>query len=87
MSEPFYYVLGAQGDYVVYVDYKEGKHFVVVQNIFDKSAYCKTYELENVSPVAADFVLECEFDDDGNASVTYLASKKNTRTKMTIRIP
>lgn len=87
VSEPFYYVLGAQGDYVVYAEYKEDKHLVVVQNMFDKSAYCKTYELENVSPVAADFVVECEFDGDGNATVTYLVGKKYTRTKLTINIP
>ena len=69
------------------VRFEEGKHFVVVQNVFDKSAYCKTYELENVSPVAADFVVECEFDGDGNATVTYLVGKKYTKTKMTINIP
>ncbi len=87
VSEIFSYVLGVQGDCVVYADRKEEKYFVVVQNVFDKSAYCKTYELDNVSPVAADFVVECEFDGDGNATVTYLVSKKNTRTKLTINIP
>ena len=67
ISETFHYGLGAKGDYVVCADYEEGKHFIIVQNIFDKSVYYKTYELKNVSPVAADFALGCEFDGDNNA--------------------
>ena len=38
-SETFYYVLATQGDYVVCADYKDNKHFITVQNIFDKSVY------------------------------------------------
>ena len=87
VSETFRYVLGAQGDYVVYGDYKDGKHFIVVQHIFDKSVYSKTYELENVSPVAADFALSCEFDGDHNATITYLTGKAYTETQLTIEIP
>ena len=86
-SETFYYVLGANGDYVVCADYEEGKHFIIVQNIFDKSAYCKTYELENVSPVAADFAHGCEFDSDNKATITYLVGEDYTKTEMTIDIP
>ena len=87
ISETFYYVLGAKGDYVVYADYEEGKHFIIVQNIFDKSVYYKTYELENVSPVAADFALGCEFDGDNNAIITYLIGEEYNETKITIDIP
>lgn len=86
-SETFYYVLTAQGDYVVCADYKDSKHFITVQNIFDKSAYHKTYELENVSPVASDFALGCEFDGDNNAIITYLTGEDYTETKITIDIP
>lgn len=86
-SETFYYVLATQGDYVVCADYKDNKHFITVQNIFDKSVYYKTYELENVSPVAADFALGCKFDGDNNAIITYLIGEEYNETKITIDIP
>ncbi len=87
VSETFYYVLAAQGDYVVYANYKDSKHFITVQSTFDKSVYYKTYELENVSPVAADFALGCEFDGDNNAIITYLTGENYNETKITINIP
>lgn len=86
VSETFHYVLGVKGDYVVCADYEEGKHFIIVQNIFDKSVYSKTYELENVSPVAADFALGCEFDSDNEVTITYLTGEDYTETKLTIDI-
>ena len=86
-SETFYYVLAAQGDYVVCADYKDNKHFITVQKIFDKSVYYKTYELENVSPVAADFALGCEFENETKATITYLAGEDYTQTEMAIDIP
>ena len=87
VSETFYYVLATQGEYVVCADYKDGKPFIIIQNIFNKSVYYKTYELENVSPVAADFALGCEFDGDNNAIISYLTGEDYTETKMTIDIP
>ena len=86
-SEIFHYVLGAQNDCVVYADYYDGKHLITVQNIFDQSVYCKTYELENVSPVAADFALACNFDNDNKAIITYLTGDEFNETKITIDIP
>ncbi len=87
VSETFHYVLGAKGDYVVCADCEEGKHFIIVQNIFDKSAYYKTYELENVPLVAADFTVACEFENETKATITYLAGEDYTQTEMTIDIP
>ncbi len=87
VSETFNYVLGVQGDYVVCADYEEGKHFIIVQNIFDKSAYYKKYELEDVSPVAADFALGCEFDSDGNVIISYITGEDYTETELTIKLP
>lgn len=84
VSETFQYVLGAQGDCVIWANYKDDKHFVTVQNIFDKSVYYKTYELENVSPVAADFAIGCKFDSDNDATITYLTGEDYTKTKMTV---
>ncbi len=87
ISEIFYYVLSAKDDYVVYGDYRNGEHFIVVQDIFDKEQYYKEYKLENVSPVAADFALGCEFDGDNNATITYLIGEEYNETKITIDIP
>ena len=87
VSETFFYVLGARGDYVVRADNEDGKHLIIVQNIFDKSVYCKTYELENVSPVAADFAIRCKFDAAGNATITYLVGEDYKETEITIDIP
>ena len=87
VSEIFNYVLGAQGNYVICADYKDSKHFITVQNIFDKSLYYKTYELENVSPVAADFALDCKFDNDNHATIAYSTGEDYTETKLTINIP
>lgn len=86
-SEIFHYVLAAKENYVICADYKDGEHFIIVQNIFDKSAYYKTYEIENVSPVKADFVVSCRINSDGNATVTYVAGDDYTEKEMTINIP
>ncbi len=87
VSETFYYVLASQDDYVVYANSEEGKHYIVVQNMFDKSAYCETYELENVSPVTADFTTGCEFNRNGNIVITYLTGESYTEAQKEIRIP
>ena len=86
VSETFNYVLGVQDDYVVCADYEEGKHFITIQNIFDKAVYYKTYKLENISPVAADFALGCEFDSDNKVTITYLTGEDYTESKLTIDI-
>ncbi len=87
VSDVFYYVLASKDNYVVYANVEESKHSIVVQNIFHKSAYCKTYELETVSPVAADFTTGCKFDSNGNITVTYLTGEDHTETEMVIPIP
>ncbi len=86
VSETFNYVIAAKYDYVVYADYRDGQHIIVVQDIFDKEQYCKEYTLENVSPVAADFVVEGYFDATGNVNITYLSGNDCTETKYTILI-
>ena len=86
-SEIFHYVLAAKENYVICADYKDGEHFIIVQNIFDKSAYYKTYEIENVSPVKADFVVNCKISNEGNATATYVAGDDYTEKEMTINIP
>lgn len=87
ISETFQYVLGAQGNYVIYVTYENKQHSIVVQDIFDKVAYCQTYLLENCSPVAADVVVSCAFNGNGTATITYLTGEDYTETDLTIGIP
>lgn len=87
ISETFYYVLNAKDDYVVYADYTGDAHVLIVQDIFDKEQYYKEYKLENVSPVAADFSINCEFDDNGNAIVTYLTGEDYKETELIISLP
>lgn len=87
ISEVFTYALIAKGNYVVYASYEDGQHNIIVQHIFDKSAYSKTYTLENVSPVAADFVTDCKISNDCNATITYLSGEDYAQTEITIKIP
>ena len=87
VSETFHYVLMAQGDYVVYVARDNGQTSIVVENIFDKAAYCQAYPLSGCSAVAGDVVLGAEPKGDGIAAVTYLTGDNYTETTLTIQFP
>ncbi len=67
-------------------DYRDGEHYIVVQDIFDKKQYYKEYKLENVSPVAANFVVDGYFNTKGNVNITYLSGEDYTETNYTIVI-
>jgi len=86
ISETFYYVLAAEDGYVVCADYRDDEHYIVVQDIFDKEQYYQEYKLENVSPVAADFVVDGYFNTKGNINITYLSGEDYTETNYTIVI-
>ncbi len=88
ISDTYYYVLAAQENYVICGDFKNGQHFIIVQEIFDADGDCyyKEYKLENVSPVA-DFVIDCKIDTNGNSVVTYLTGDNYTETDLTIYLP
>ncbi|MBP3392874.1 MAG: hypothetical protein J6L76_08860 [Clostridia bacterium] len=87
VSETFQYVLMAQGNYVIYANYENGEHSVIVQNIFDKSAYYKKHVLTDCSPVAADVVIGAKPNGAGIAVVTYLTGNDYTETELTIKFP
>ena len=86
-SDLFYYVLGADENYVICGDLKNNKPLIVVQEIFDADGerYFMEYEPENVSPVA-DFAVNCKFVDK-NATVTYLTGDDYTETVLQIQLP
>lgn len=87
VSETFQYVLMAQGDYVIYANYENGEHSIIVQNIFDKSKYYKKYVLTDCSPVAADFAISAKPNGEGIAVVKYLKGDDYAKTELTIRFP
>lgn len=87
VSEIFQYVLMAQGDYVIYTKLENGKHSIVVQNIFDKSEYYKEYPLSDCAPVAGDVVIGGKPNGTGKAIVTYLTGDDYTQTEISITFP
>ena len=86
-SETFQYVLMAQGNYVLYANYENGEHSVIVQNIFDKSEYYKKHILANCSPVVGDIVIGAKPNGEGIAVVTYLTGNDYKETELTINFP
>ena len=87
VSETFQYVLMAQGNYVVYANYENGEHSIIVQDIFDQSAYYQKQILENCSPVAGDVVVAARPNGDGVAVVTYLIGDDYKETELIIIFP
>ena len=49
-----------------------------------KNNTIKEYKLKNVSPVAADFVVNGGFNKKGNINITYLSGDDYTETVYTI---
>ena len=87
VSEAFQYVLMSQGKYVIYANYENDEHSVIVQNIFDKSQYYKKHVLENCSPVAGDIVIEAKPNGEEIAVITYLTGNDYKETELTIKFP
>ena len=87
-SETFRYVLGAQDNYVFYVEFKDDHHLLVVQDIFDSSIYYKTYTLQDCSSFA-DPICELTFNSKGQATITYLTGTETaiSQTSATIYFP
>ena len=87
-SDLFYYVLGTDEKYVIYGNFNNNEHLIIVQEIFnnDGEGYFKEYKLENVSPVAADFAIDCKIDDK-SAAITYLTGDNYTEAVLEIQLP
>ena len=87
-SQTYQYVLGAQDNYVFYVEFEDSAHRLVVQDIFDSSIYQKTYTLPNCGAFT-DPVCELTFESKGKAIVTYLTGNENaiSQTGATIYFP
>ena len=87
-STTYQYVLGAQDNYVFYVELKDGRHNLVVQDIFDSKNYRKTYALQNCEAFA-DPSCELTFEGKGKAIITYLSGTETaiSQTNTTIYFP
>ncbi|MBE6711892.1 MAG: hypothetical protein E7580_00065 [Ruminococcaceae bacterium] len=78
--------LVAQGDYVVLSKFENGAFFVVVQDIFSPSRYCKMHMLDNPSP-SADVICAARLNGEGKAIVTYLTGDDYQEKEMEISFP
>ena len=87
ISETFYYVLGAQDEYVVYVQREDGMCSVVIQNMFDRLAYYESYPLEDCAQGAADVVRDGQFTGDGCVVITYLSGSDYAEKEIVISLP
>ena len=84
VSETFRYVLISQEDYVVYVNYEEGNHSLVVQNIFDPTVYYEVYELETNIPLPS---IDYKYTSSGKLVVTYPTDENQTEAQKEIPLP
>jgi len=87
VSEAFQFVMGAEGNYVVYVDYEDGKHTVVVRHIFDDTAYRYEQVLADASRTAADVGMDIQFPGDHTARFVYFADETDEKKTIILKIP
>ena len=78
-SQTFSYVITSVKDCVVYADYSDGIHKIIVRNIFDENLYVAEYEL--VDCCGSDFIVDFRFNNSGELIVEYLTSENGCSTK------
>lgn len=84
VSETYQYVLGARGDYVIYVEHEGDQEHVIVQNIFDPAAYRQVYALDR--PSKGDTSARGEYTADGNMTVRY-CTEDGSEAAITVELP
>lgn len=73
VSDTYYGVLCEFDSKVVYTEFKDGAHYIIVKDIFDPESFVREFVLEDAA-VAADPVAEVkETDGTYSLEVTYLA--------------
>ena len=87
-SKVYQYVLGAQDNYVFYVESEDSNYCLVVEDIFDSNIYRKTYTLQDCGAFA-DPACALTFESKGKAIITYLTGNENavSQTSATIYFP
>lgn len=71
----------------VYHAFRDGEHYVVMQDIFDKDVFYKEFKLDDVSDSPADAVLNAQVSKNGKElRVTYLTGDDYAETETVINI-
>ncbi len=86
VSDEFLYVLNEFGENIVFVQYRENEHYVIIQNIFDKNEFYKEFRISDASPIA-DAITKAELSEDGKIlTITYHTGEDCLETKMLIAL-
>lgn len=85
VSDTYYSVLGEYAENTVFANYNNGKHSVVIQDIFNQQQYYKEQILEDASKVT-DPVIDFEKLDDDKIKIVYLKGDNFLETELIIEI-
>ena len=84
VSDTYYSVLGEYEENVVFVNYDNGRHSVIIQDIFNKGEYLKEVVLEDVSETVDPIVDYVKFDD--KIKIVYLRGNNFLETELIIEM-
>ena len=84
VSDTYYSVLGEYEENVVFVNYDNGRHSVIIQDIFNKGEYLKEVVLEDVSETVDPIVDYVKFDN--KIKIMYLKGNNFLETELIIEM-
>ncbi|MBR3803301.1 MAG: hypothetical protein IKK37_07665 [Clostridia bacterium] len=84
VSDTYYSVLGEYEENVVFVNYDNGRHSVIIQDIFNQGEYLKEVVLEDVSETVDPIVDYVKFDD--KIKIMYLKGNNFLETELIIEM-
>ncbi len=85
ISDTYYAVLGEYDEKVVYANYENGVHSVVVHRIFNRQQDLKKFVLEDAIN-RPDPIVDFEIGEDGKATIVYSKGADCAESKMTIEL-
>ncbi len=84
VSDTYYSVLGEYAENVVFANYDNGRHSVIIQDIFNKGEYLKEVVLEDISETVDPIVDYVKFDD--KIKIVYLRGNNFLETELIIEM-
>jgi len=84
VSDTYYSVLGEYEENVVFANYDNGRHSVIIQDIFNKCDYLKEVVLEDVSETVDPIIDYVKFDD--KIKIVYLKGDNFLETELIIEM-
>ena len=84
VSNTYYYVLGEYAENVVFVNYENGRHSVIIQDIFNRGKYLKEVVLDDVSETVDPVIDFVKFDD--KIKIVYLKGNNFSKTELIIKM-